>query len=83
MCDDKMQKRVLLLHYWIKGVNAIEAVRQINDIESDDIVNICQAQRLFKRFKECDTSLERIEGDRGIQIPKDNKLGKKDMVCVW
>jgi len=62
MCGDKMQKRVLLLHYWKKGVNAIEAVRQINDIEGDDTVNIRQVHRLFKRFKEGDTSLERIEG---------------------
>jgi len=62
MYDDKRQKRVLLLHYWNKGVNATEAVRKINDIESDDTVNIRQAQRLFKRFKEGDTSLERIEG---------------------
>ena len=56
-----MQKRVLLLHYWIKGVNATEVVRQVNDIEGDETVNIRQAQRLFKRFKEGDISLERIE----------------------
>ena len=46
------------MHYWKKGVNATEAVRQINDIEGDDTVNIGQAQRLFKTFKEGDTSLE-------------------------
>ena len=38
MCDDEMQKRVPLFHYWKKGVNATEAVRQINDIEGDDTV---------------------------------------------
>ena len=76
MCDDKMQKRILLLHYWKKGVNATEAVRQINDIEGDDTVNICQAQRLFKRFKEGDTSLERIEGSGRMSSFDSQKLCK-------
>jgi len=57
-----MQKRALLLHYWKKGINATEAVRQINDIDGDDTVNIRKAQRLFKIFKEGYTSLKRIEG---------------------
>jgi len=30
------------MHYWKKGVNATEAVRQINDIEDDDTVNMIQ-----------------------------------------
>jgi len=47
MCDYKIQEHVLLLHYWKKGVNATEAVRQFNDIEGDT-VNIRQAQRFFK-----------------------------------
>ena len=55
-----------MLHYWKKGVNATEPVRHINDIESDEAVNIRQAQRLYKRFKEGDTSLERIEGSGRI-----------------
>ena len=66
MCDDKMQKCVLLLHYWKKELNATEVVRQINYIE----VNIRQAQRLFKRFKEGDTSLERIEGSSSFDSQK-------------
>ena len=44
MCDDKIEKRVLLLLHWKKEVNATEAVWQINDIKSDDTVNIRQAQ---------------------------------------
>ena len=45
-------------------------------IEGNNTVNIHQAQRLFKRFKEGDTSLERIEGSGRVFSFDSQKLCK-------
>ena len=54
----KFEIRVLIRHYWKKGLKAVSAAREICDVEGEDTVNTHMAQRWFKRFLEGNASLE-------------------------
>ena len=54
----KFEIRVLLRHYWKKGLNATSAAKEIRDVEGEDVVDAQMAQRWFKRFSDGNTSLE-------------------------
>ncbi|WP_370716210.1 hypothetical protein [Sphingomonas sp. IW22] len=58
MSDQKLTKRVLLLHYWKKGLTAAAATRDICDIEGKDFVKNSTTRWWFQRFKQGVTSLE-------------------------
>ena len=50
---------MLLHHYWKQDFKATDAVKRICEIEDDDIVKVCMAQKLFKRFSDGDLNLQR------------------------
>lgn len=58
MICEKTVIRVLLRHYWKKGLTAAAATREICDVEGKDVVTANTAQWWFRRFKCGNTSLE-------------------------
>lgn len=58
MCDEKTAIRVLLRHYWRKGLSATAAVKEICSIEGDGVVSKTTAVNWFNRFQSGDTSLQ-------------------------
>ena len=58
MSSEKFEIRVLLRHYWKKGLKAASAAQEICDVEGEDTVSTHMAQRWFKRFSEGNTSVE-------------------------
>lgn len=55
---EKLKIRVLLHHYWKKGVSASAAAKEICDVEGEGSVSKRTAQNWFKCFCEGRTSLE-------------------------
>lgn len=53
-----MKIRVLLLHYWKKGLSAAGTTKEICDVEGQGTVSERTARFWFHRFNEGDTSLE-------------------------
>lgn len=58
MCDEKIAIRVLLRHYWKKGLSTRAAAEEICAVEGEGVVNKTTAAEWFKRFNEGDTSLQ-------------------------
>ena len=58
MCDEKIGIRVLLRHYWKKGLSTRAAAEEICAVEGEGVINKTKAAEWFKRFNEGDTSLE-------------------------
>jgi histone-lysine N-methyltransferase SETMAR len=58
MIDEKAVIRVLLRHYWKKGLTAAAATREICNVEGTDVLKENTAQWWFRRFNQGDTSLE-------------------------
>lgn len=56
--DEKTVVRVLLRHYWKKGLSAAAAAREICAVEGEDVVKEDTARWWFRRFREGDTTLE-------------------------
>ena len=57
MMDEKFAIRVLLRHYWKKGLSARAAVAEICDVEGEGMVSKTTAIDWFKRFNNGETSL--------------------------
>jgi transposase len=57
MVDQKTYVRVLLLHYWKKGLRAPEAVKKIREVEGN-VIGKNAAYEWYKRFKAGDFELE-------------------------
>ena len=55
--DDKFAIRVLLRHYWKKGLSARAAVAEICDVEGKGMVSKTTAIDWFKRFSNGETGL--------------------------
>lgn len=58
MVEEKLVIRVLLRHYWKKGLTAAAATREICSVEGKDSVKENTAQWWFRRFNQGDTGLE-------------------------
>ena len=58
MCDEKIAIRVLLRHYWKKGLSTRAAAEEICAVEGEGVVKKTTAAEWFKRFNEGDTSLQ-------------------------
>ena len=58
MIEEKTVIRVLLRHYWKKGLTAAAATREICNVEGKDVFKENTAQWWFRRFNQGDTSLE-------------------------
>ena len=58
MCDEKIAIRVLLRHYWKKGLSAKATAEQICDVDCEGTVHRNTTAVWFKRFTNGDTSLE-------------------------
>ena len=55
---DNFEVRVLLRHYWKKGLSAIAATEAICEVEGEGTVGKTAAIKWFKRFKDGDFALE-------------------------
>jgi histone-lysine N-methyltransferase SETMAR len=58
MSQETIEIRVLLKHYWKKGLKATKAAREICSVEGEDAVSVRVAQMWFKRFKEGDLDVK-------------------------
>ena len=58
MPSDTIEVRVLLRHYWKKGLSVRDAAKAINDVEGEGTTSKSAAGRWFKRFNEGDMDLE-------------------------
>ena len=56
MAEEKLVCRVLLRHYWKKGLNA--AAKEICAVEGEGTVHPSTARKWFQRFRSGDTSLD-------------------------
>ena len=52
MSDEKIVIRVLLRHYWKKGLSTRAAAEEICALEGEGVVNKTTAAEWFKRFNE-------------------------------
>ena len=57
MLNEKVDVRVLLRHYWKKGLSIRKAVAEICAVEGD-VINKSAAGKWLKRFSEGDMDLE-------------------------
>ena len=58
MAEEKLVCRVLLRHYWKKGLNAAAAAKEICAVEGEGTVHPSTARKWFQRFRSGDTSLD-------------------------
>ena len=58
MSGDTIETRVLLRHYWKKGLSVREAADEINEVEGAGTTSKSSAQRWFSRFESGDLDLE-------------------------
>lgn len=58
MSDEKIAIRVLLRHYWKKGLSTREAVTEICSVEGEGKVSKSTAAEWFQRFNQGDVSLQ-------------------------
>jgi transposase len=58
MSSDTIEIRILLRHYWKKGLSQRKAVDEINEVEGEGTKSKSAAGRWFKRFDDGDLSLE-------------------------
>ena len=56
--DEKFAIRVLLRHYWQKGLSARAAVTEICDVEGEGMVSKTTAIDWFKRFNKAKPALQ-------------------------
>lgn len=56
--SEKFEIRVLLKHYWKKGLSPAAATREICAIEGEGFVSETTARKWFNRFNDGDTSLQ-------------------------
>jgi transposase len=57
MTDEKYEIRVLLRHYWKKGLSSRDAAAEICNVEGEGMVKKTAAAKWFKRFNNGETSL--------------------------
>ena len=58
MAEEKLVCRVLLRHYWKKGLNAAAAAKEICAVEGEGTVHPSTARKWFQRFRSGNTSLD-------------------------
>lgn len=58
MIEEKTVIRILLRHYWKKGLSAAAATREICSVEGKNVFKENTAQWWFRRFNQGDTDLE-------------------------
>ena len=72
MSSDAIEVRVLLRHYWKKGLSQRKAVDKINEVEGT--TSKSAAGRWFKRFDDGDLSLEdKPRSGRPTKLDDENK----------
>jgi transposase len=75
MSSDTIEVRVLLRHYWKKGLSVRKAADEINEVEG--ITSKSAAGRWFQRFNDGDLSLE----DKP-RSGRPTKLDNEDLIAV-
>jgi transposase len=69
MDDDKIVIRILLRHYWKKGLSARAAANEICDVEGINTVSKSTAIRWFRRFDDGDIDvLDKPRSGRPLEV---------------
>ena len=92
MPTTKFEIRVLLRHYWKRGLTTRDACKEICDVEGEGIVAQRTAAKWFKRFNDGDLNLEDkprsgrpslLGDDELITALKDNPSSSSRDLAVW